>query len=102
MSHVALDGLSSKPFDNEAGYMAEDDTDRADEYESEREAEIEDELERIDRDPDEADDGSSEVGSQSAPRRDDRGGAADDELEETSEEEENEEDEEDDQAETTD
>ena len=53
--------------------MAEDNTDRADEYESERKAEIEDELERIDRDPDEVDKGSTDVGSQSAPRRDERG-----------------------------
>ncbi|ELY25381.1 hypothetical protein C500_18226, partial [Natrialba magadii ATCC 43099] len=39
--------------------MAEDNTDRTDEYESERKAEIEDELERIDRDPDEVDEGLS-------------------------------------------
>ncbi|MFP8956293.1 hypothetical protein ACLI4Y_06160 [Natrialbaceae archaeon A-CW3] len=51
--------------------MAEDDTDRVDEYEAERTAEIEDELERIGRDPAETDaDGS--VGSQSSPRRDEQ------------------------------
>ncbi|OLZ40742.1 hypothetical protein A6E15_06940 [Natrinema saccharevitans] len=50
--------------------MAEDDTDRTDEYEAEREAEIEDELERIDRDPDEVDDGDGALGTQNAPRED--------------------------------
>lgn len=50
--------------------MAEDDTDRSDEYEAEREAEIEDELERIDRDPDDVDEGG-DLGKQSAPRRED-------------------------------
>ncbi|WP_255168156.1 hypothetical protein [Natrononativus amylolyticus] len=50
--------------------MAEDDTDRRDEHEAEREAEIEDELERIDRDPDEVDDGDDDLGKQNAPRRD--------------------------------
>ena len=49
--------------------MGEDDTDRASEYEAERTAEIEDELERIGRDPDETDAGGF-VGSQSSPRRD--------------------------------
>lgn len=48
--------------------MAEDDTDRQDEYEAEREAEVEDELERIDRDPDEVDEGSDDLGTQNAPR----------------------------------
>ncbi|ELY98237.1 hypothetical protein C482_11982 [Natrialba chahannaoensis JCM 10990] len=72
--------------------MAEDNTDRANEYESERKAEIEDELERIDRDPDEINEGSTDVGSQSAPRRDERskqdGQEAEepDELEEEAEE----------------
>ncbi len=61
--------------------MAEDDTDRADEYEAEREAEIEDELERIDRDPDEVDDGDDDLGTQNAPRSEDEDG-----LEEESEE----------------
>ncbi|MDJ1431702.1 hypothetical protein [Halostagnicola sp. A-GB9-2] len=42
--------------------MAEDDTDRKDEYEAEREAEIEDELERVDRNPDEVDDGDDNLG----------------------------------------
>lgn len=49
--------------------MAEDDTDRADEFEAEREAEIEDELERIGRDPDEVD-GGDDLGKQNAPRTD--------------------------------
>ena len=49
--------------------MAEDDTDRRDELEAERSAEIEDELERIDRDPDEVDDGDGSLGGQNAPRR---------------------------------
>lgn len=49
--------------------MAEDDTDRADEHEAERKAEIEDELERIDRDPDEAD-ANGDLGTQNAPRND--------------------------------
>ncbi|THE63654.1 hypothetical protein D8Y22_17735 [Salinadaptatus halalkaliphilus] len=48
--------------------MAEDDTDRADEREAERAAEIGDELERIGRDPDEVDDGSADLGTQNAPR----------------------------------
>lgn len=48
--------------------MAEDDTDRRDEYEAEREAEVEDELERIDRDPEEVDEGSDDLGTQNAPR----------------------------------
>lgn len=51
--------------------MAEDDTDRADELEAERQAEIEDELERIGRDPDETDDGDDALGTQNAPRSDD-------------------------------
>ena len=50
--------------------MAEDDTDRVDEHEAEREAEIEDELDRIDRDPDEVDDGDANLGTQNAPRED--------------------------------
>ncbi len=50
-----------------ASPMAEDDTDRRDEHEAEREAEIEDELERIDRDPDEADT-DGDLGTQNAPR----------------------------------
>ncbi|WP_312908654.1 hypothetical protein [Natronosalvus caseinilyticus] len=58
--------------------MAEDDTDRSDEYVAEREAEIEDELERIDRDPEEVDEGS-DLGKQSAPRRADEERQADDE-----------------------
>ncbi|MFA9426416.1 hypothetical protein [Natronorubrum sp. A-ect3] len=65
--------------------MAEDDTDRTDEYEAEQEAEIEDELERIDRDPDEADAGDNDLGTQNAPRED----AADlEDLEETADTEE--------------
>ena len=50
--------------------MAEDDADRADELEAEREAEVEDELERIGRDPDEIDDGDGDLGTQNAPRTD--------------------------------
>ncbi|WP_247729401.1 hypothetical protein [Halovivax limisalsi] len=50
--------------------MAQDDTDRADELEAERAAEIEDELERVGRDPDEVDADDEAVGTQSAPRRD--------------------------------
>ncbi|AFZ73396.1 hypothetical protein [Natronobacterium gregoryi] len=50
--------------------MAEDDTDRVDEYEAERDAEIEDELERIGRDPDEVDAGDDDLGTQNAPRAD--------------------------------
>lgn len=50
--------------------MAQDDSDRSNEYEAEREAEITDELERIDRDPDEADVGSDDLGTQNAPRED--------------------------------
>lgn len=50
--------------------MAEDDTDRADELEAEREAEIEEELERIDRNPDEVDEGDDNLGTQNAPRSD--------------------------------
>ncbi|WP_254863765.1 hypothetical protein [Halovivax gelatinilyticus] len=49
--------------------MAEDNSDRANEMEAERRAEVEDELERIDRDPAEADADDEAVGSQSAPRR---------------------------------
>jgi hypothetical protein len=52
--------------------MAEDNTDREDEYEAEREAEIEDELERIDRDPDDVDAGDDDLGTQNAPRADDQ------------------------------
>ena len=48
--------------------MAEDDTDRVDELEAEREAEIEEELERIGRDPDTVDDGDDSLGTQNAPR----------------------------------
>lgn len=48
--------------------MAEDDSDRANEHEAEREAEINEELERIDRDPDEVDEGDDNLGTQNAPR----------------------------------
>ncbi|WP_254530853.1 hypothetical protein [Natrinema gelatinilyticum] len=48
--------------------MAEDDADRATEYEAEREAEIEDDLERIDRDPEEGEEGDDGLGAQNAPR----------------------------------
>ena len=51
--------------------MAEDDTDRKDEYEAERQAEIQDELERIGRDPEEVDEGDDDLGKQNAPRDDD-------------------------------
>ena len=51
--------------------MAADDTDRADEHEAERNDEIEDELERIDRDPDEAD-ADGDLGKQRTPRREER------------------------------
>ena len=50
--------------------MAEDDADRANEHEAERDAEIEDELERIDRDPDEVSAGDDGLGTQNAPRTD--------------------------------
>ena len=50
--------------------MAEDDTDRKDEYEAEREAEIEDEMERVDQDPDQVDAGDDGLGKQNAPRED--------------------------------
>jgi len=49
--------------------MAEDDSDRANEYEAERAAERADELERIDRDPDEVDE-DADLGTQNAPRED--------------------------------
>ncbi|GAB7020147.1 hypothetical protein [Halostagnicola bangensis] len=62
--------------------MAEDDTDRKDEYEAEREAEIEDELERIDRDPDEVDDGDDNLGTQNAPRSENEEGLEKEESEE--------------------
>ncbi|GAB3029454.1 hypothetical protein [Natronobiforma cellulositropha] len=48
--------------------MADDDTDRADEHAAELEAEIDEELERIGRDPDEVDDGEDALGTQNAPR----------------------------------
>ncbi|ELY64520.1 hypothetical protein C489_17244 [Natrinema versiforme JCM 10478] len=67
---VALDGPASKRLGDERRFMAEDDSDRANEYEAEREAEIEDELERIDRDPDEVDEGDGNLGTQNAPRED--------------------------------
>ncbi|MCU4925601.1 hypothetical protein OB905_06325 [Halobacteria archaeon AArc-dxtr1] len=60
--------------------MAEDDTDREDELDAERDAEIEDELKRIDRNPDEVDDG--DLGTQNAPRSD----TDDDEIDERSSE----------------
>ena len=60
--------------------MAEDDTDRADELEAEREAEIEDELERIGRDPDAVDEGDDDLGTQNAPRTDEEDSEADDET----------------------
>ncbi|ARS89112.1 hypothetical protein [Natrarchaeobaculum aegyptiacum] len=50
--------------------MAEDDADRANEVEAEREAEIGEELERIDRDRDEVSEGDSDLGTQNAPRED--------------------------------
>jgi len=48
--------------------MAEDNTDRANEHEAERDAEIEEELERIGRDPDEVSAGDDDLGTQNAPR----------------------------------
>lgn len=57
--------------------MADDDQDRAREKEAEREAEIESEMERVDQDPDEVDEGSENLGTQSADS-----GAPDDETEE--------------------
>ncbi|QLG48164.1 hypothetical protein [Natrinema halophilum] len=50
--------------------MAEDDADRANEHEAERQAEVNEELERIDCDPDEVDDGDDDLGTQNAPRED--------------------------------
>ncbi|NUB92905.1 hypothetical protein HT576_18015 [Haloterrigena sp. SYSU A121-1] len=50
--------------------MAEDDSDRANEHEAEREAEIEDEMERVDQDPDQVDEGDDDLGKQNAPRED--------------------------------
>ncbi len=47
--------------------MAEENTDRADEYEAELEAEINAELERIGQDPDRVDEGSDQLGTQNAP-----------------------------------
>ncbi len=70
---VAVDGPRVKPIAHENGpVMAEDDTDRANEYEAEREAEIEEELERVDRDPDEVDDGDDDLGTQNARRSDEQ------------------------------
>ena len=60
--------------------MAEGDTDPADDLEAEREAEIKEELDRIDRDPDETDDGDDSLGTQNAPRSEEE-----DELEEDAE-----------------
>ena len=64
---VAGDGPTNKPLEAEPVTMAEDDADRANEYEAEREAEIEDELERVDQDPDQVDAGG-DLGTQNAPR----------------------------------
>ncbi|WP_255193156.1 hypothetical protein [Natronobeatus ordinarius] len=64
--------------------MAEDDTDRANELEAEREAKIEDELERIGRDPDEVDEGD-DFGTQNAPRTDEEEALEPGEEEEASE-----------------
>lgn len=50
--------------------MAEEDSDRKNEKQAEREAEVEEELERIDRDPDEVDEGDDDLGTQNAPRSD--------------------------------
>lgn len=47
--------------------MAEDDQDRAREAEAEREAEIEEEMKRVGEDPDQLQDGESDLGKQSAP-----------------------------------
>lgn len=59
--------------------MVEDDRDRASETEAERAAEIESELERVGENPEQVDDGSETLGSQSAPsgevREDERDGA---------------------------
>lgn len=77
---VAVDGPRTKPLGPEAeAGMAEDDTDRADEYEAEREAEVEEELERVDREDDATDDGDDDLGTQNAPRSD---GEQPDDLEE--------------------
>ncbi len=65
---VAGDGPTNKPLEGESPIMAEDDADRANEYEAEREAEIEDELERVDQDPDQVDAGDDDLGTQNAPR----------------------------------
>lgn len=69
--------------------MAEDDQDRTREAEAEREAEIESEMERVGQDPDQVDDGSENLGGQSAPSgeaRSNRGEREDDEAETASEE----------------
>lgn len=52
--------------------MAQDDTDRVDEREAERNAEIVEEMERIGRDPDEVDEGDDDLGTQNAPRSDEQ------------------------------
>lgn len=46
--------------------MADDDQNRAREAEAEREAEINSEMERVDQDPDQVDDGSESLGTESA------------------------------------
>ena len=61
--------------------MAADNTNRTDEREAERAAEIDDELERIDRDPDAVDDGDGDLGTQNAPRDAELGGLEDAEEE---------------------
>ncbi|WP_440765041.1 hypothetical protein [Natronorubrum sp. DTA7] len=66
----ACDGPAIKPLEAGPTIMAEDDADRANEYEAEREAEIEDELERVDQDPDQVDAGDDDLGTQNAPRED--------------------------------
>ena len=47
--------------------MAKDDEDRANEMEAEREAEIEAEMERVGQNPEQVDDGTDSLGTQSAP-----------------------------------
>lgn len=47
--------------------MAEDDQDRARETRAEREAEITSEMERVDQDPDQVNEGSDSLGAQNAP-----------------------------------
>jgi len=65
--------------------MAKDDQDRANEKKAEQEAEINAEMERVGQDPDQVQEGSENLGTQSAPSGEPRGDRSEEDEEEAEE-----------------